>query len=604
MVTIINKPIGHKLDDSTLSGDVTNSGGDVLITTSSSHGLSDGDYVYVQSNIGSYSGFMYVDSVAYNSFKIKESEDGDYIQYKQNAEVEYQVSILNHGVQCVHLPIVYELESSIYPNNTEEESYSPNTVDSFSDNNGRVQIELDKALSDPTRYSKIELVGSGVLSGAYQIIQVLQPWSVVIDLAYDAGYDFSGYIVVKYYDNYAINVNVYSGLQPGHRWEDEKPVELIATLRLVPDENNRVLFSINEYLRSKIKTVNEIDIDTQPNNLNFLTEFYIGVFESYDTSDGDEITITETSETVDDFVGQAINAKNEFKNLYSGHLSEYIGEEDHPAMWLTDFETPIAVVGYFFDASFYNHFNEVDILISIFKRSGEIVVEETQTIENPGIGILRVEIEAESGYDQYCIQASTPGRAEIPAFDEAIDIPNPLGWFSRNVDPFLVDWTPSSLVRSVLLGGSGSSWDKMSEQLYTDIAFVVGREYTITAHFTRFTTPTILTAQTTLAVADPSFNIIESSTQNSSASYSVTLIFTATEDTTKLIIYQHDTGDASGDSQTTFASIEGEAHIEAQAGIDPQTITEQLCITILEECDSTLIGDLRELESGNFRLLE
>lgn len=600
MVTIINKPIGHKLDDSTLSGDVTNSGGDVLITTSSSHGLSDGDYVYVQSNIGSYSGFMYVDSVAYNSFKIKESEDGDYIQYKQNAEVEYQVSILNHGVQCVHLPIVYELESSIYPNNTEEESYSPNTVDSFSDNNGRVQIELDKALSDPTRYSKIELVGSGVLSGAYQIIQVLQPWSVVIDLAYDAGYDFSGYIVVKYYDNYAINVNVYSGLQPGHRWEDEKPVELIATLRLVPDENNRVLFSINEYLRSKIKTVNEIDIDTQPNNLNFLTEFYIGVFESYDTSDGDEITITETSETIDDFVGQAINAKNEFKNLYSGHLSEYIGEEDHPAMWLTDFETPIAVVGYFFDASFYNDINNVDLVVSIFKRSGESVVEETEAIENPGKGIIRLEIEPEVGYDQYCIEVSTEGSPETT---QAIILPDLSGWESANIDPDLEDWVEGASPQVTLPYGDDPFFhNSASEYLYVDYPFIPGTEYTISISLSVFPgagggTPPSVTGR--VSILDGSFNIIYQGNNSSSIS---TVTFTATGSTTRIGFK----GGRSGGTRTSDASVtvqETSGSITIPAVLS-QTITEQLCITILEECDSTLIGDLRELESGNFRLLE
>lgn len=597
MVTVIKTPLGHKLSDNILSGTAGDSSGDVLITTDISHGLSDGDYIYLDSNIKSYNGFRYVDSVSYNTFKVKESATGDYVGYKQAVGISYRVSLLQHGVQCVHLPIVYELESTISPNNVEEEEYQPNTVVSFSDNNGNVQIQLDHALTDPTRYAKIELVGEGDLSGSYQITQVINAWTVVIDLDYDASYIFDGYVVVKFYDNYAINVNVYAGLAPGHPWEDEKPIALIATLRLIPDDNNTVLFSINEYLRSLIKTVNETTIDTWPNNINFLTEFYIGYFESYDESDGDEIYTVETDEIIDSFTGQAINAKNEFKNLYSGHLSDYVSEEDHPAQWLTDFEEPIAIVGYFFDVSFYNSFN-ADLIVDIFKRSGESVVQETQNIDNPGLGVIRLEIEPEAGYDEYCVQVSTSG---VPGSTTPIVLPALADWENAGLSPSLYDWNEDS-APDVDLPALGGILVSTSEFISAPYAFVEGNQYEITINYSAIYVGGVVPRVTgRIHILDSSLNSLMQSNGNIGTGFqSITYTFTATLSTTR-VAFRASRYLGSSTVTVTISSVSGNLIIEE---VPAQIITEQLCINILEECDSTLLGDLRELETGNFRLLE
>lgn len=595
MITVIRNPLGHKLSDTAVEGSVSDSAGDALVTTTVAHGLSDGDYVYIDSNVGTYNGFRYVDSVAYNTFKLKESENGDYIPFKRIAEIEYRVSVLQHGVQCVHLPIVYELESSIYPNNTEEEDYTPNIVDSFEDNNGSVQLNLSSALTDPTRYSKIELVGDGPLAGTYQITQVLQPWSVVIDLDYDASYSFSGYIVVRFYDNYAINVNVYGGIISGHPWESEKPVELLATLRLVPDDNNKVLFSINEYLRSQIKTLNDLTIDTFPNNLHFMTEFYIGFFESYDQSDGDEISTETGSEEIDSFVGQAINAKNEFKNLYSGHLSEFVSEEDYPAAWLTDFAEPIAIVGYYFDISFLLMLNGVDVVITTNKVAGEVVTQEITTIENPGKGVIRVEVTPETGYDYYCIQASTEGGE---GESSAMVIPELDEWV--NVAGTGTDWT-TGVNPTVTIPGTGPTYK--SDLLTGNYTFIAGVQYSITLEYSY----NIPGANKTIRIRalDSSNNTIQQASEavNGVGSDSVTLSFTASGIETKIAVVIGDPGLVLAESDFSF-TVTGVSGTLTTPGIPAQILTEEICIHILEECDSTITEDLRQLESGPFRLLE
>ena len=74
MITVISRPIGHKLTEQELDGVVTDQSGEALVTTEFAHGLVDGDYIYIQSNIESYNGFKYVDQTAYNTFLISNSK--------------------------------------------------------------------------------------------------------------------------------------------------------------------------------------------------------------------------------------------------------------------------------------------------------------------------------------------------------------------------------------------------------------------------------------------------------------------------------------------------------------------------------------------------
>lgn len=563
-VELIKSPIGHKLAPVVLEAQIIDDGtGEALVYTQTSHLLSDGQYVYIQSNFDSYNGFKYVDSIAYDSFKIRDSENSDPTLYVQDADIEYQVSVLDHGFQCVHLPIVYELQSDIYPNNIAEESYNPNVVDSFADAEGNTQINLDHVLSDPTEFSKIELVGTGPLAGVYKILEVLQPWSVVINLAYDATNDFSGYIIVKYYDNYAINVNVYAGFSAAHRWQSVKPYELAVTLKFVPDEDGKVKFSIAEVLRAYINNRNNLTLDTLPNNTDFVTGFYISYFETYDESDGEDITTFTGDVTEDDFTGYAVNAKLEFKSESIGHLSDYLDSEPYYAEWLSVFENPIIMVGYFFDLSFLNQYNNSDILITI---NGV----DYLTIEDPGIGVIRVPIEAESGQTQLCIKAFA-----LPNVLTLSDFVNRIG-----MD---VEWTTGPFP-SVTVPSPGDT-----NTVYIDYPFVVGESYTVSVGGNQSGGFSLL------EITDEDFNVIFSDNDGAPGAITLSRAFTATTSTTKIVV-RHDNN--FGGTTLTLSSLAVNPEIE------PIQITEEICLTVLEDCDSTFIDGARLLEDGNFRLLE
>lgn len=616
MITVISRPLGHKLTDASVEATVSDSSGEALFSTDFAHGLVDGDYIWVQSIIESYNGYKYVDSIAYNEFKLKESENGDYVPYKQSVSVDYRVSVLQHGWLAVWQPIVYELESNLWPNNLPEEAYTPRTVASQADAEGYTQLNLTSALIDPMALDFIELVGDGDLAGVYQITRVLYDWSVVINLAYSASNSFSGYTVVKYYNNYCINVDIYSGLGVEHPWYSEKPYSLAATLRLTPDSEGKVKFSISDILKGYIHTRNNLTLDTLPNNLDFMTAFYIQYYESYDISDGEEITTYETEATSDigNFEGHAVNADMPFKSIYISHMSEYLNEDTYLAKWLTLQETPYAVVGYPFDISYINSIPGINILVNIDKQNNGVVIEST-TLDaeldavlggsdpeeivysgvNPGVGIMRIPIVPESGFDQYCIRVY---RAAIPGFTPAA-MADFLTW--SNINDAGPAWAVSGALVEVDTNSLGLN--VTSDKWYSAYAFEASKQYSFDYNFDTggiFGTVTIsilsgMSVLTTLDVAVTSSGVTG------------TYTFTAppTADGISIHIFSP-ASCGTGGGFCKFYIMGFTNSTPSDAGTPEMDVTETICIKILEECDNTFIqdDDIRLTEDGDFRILE
>lgn len=599
-LTLIKNPIGHKLSESEVSAVIIDSAGEALGYTGFAHALSDGDYVYIESNFDAYNGYKYVDSIAYDSFKIKDSENSDPIEYVQDADITYRTSVLNHGWQAVHNPIVYEIQSDIYPNNIAEESYTPITIVSQTNNLGYTQLNLSAGLpGGATTLNYIELVGSNDLAGSYQIIDAPQPWSVVINLAYDASNSFSSLQVVNYYNNYALNVRVFAGLESSHRWVSLKPFEIAATLQFIPDSEGKIKFSIHDILKAYITTRNNLTLNTLPNNLDFMVSFYIEYFESYDQSDGVEITTYEGNITTDDFVGYAVNSMMPFKNESISHMSDYVNEDIYLAKWLTLQDRPIAIVDRFFDLSFINQFIGSDIVITI---NGV----ETLTIENPGNGIIRVPITPVSGDTELCVQASTSGTAgspEIPGATSAITLP---GLSSGvNVPISGADWTLGSSP-SVAVSGTPPVSSNMWANLY---GFVYGYEYDITFDLT-YNLTGFGVGDIYFVILNNSNTIVHSQIYSAFGStLSTTYSFTSNGSEAKYGFYIVKTSGVGTFSCfiDLITATQTTPSIPAIPPTPAQIITEQICIDVVEECDSTYIvepDDIRLTEDGDFRILE
>lgn len=602
MITVISRPLGHKLTDAELDATVTDSGAGALFNTMFAHGLQDGDYVFIQSNIDSYNGFKYVDSFAYNSFRLRESENGDFVPFKQEADATYRISVLQHGWLSITQPIVYELESDLWPVNQEDISYNHRIVDSQADAQGYTQLNLSHALTDPQELDFIELVGSGDLAGPYQILTVLQPWSVIINLAYSASNDFSGYEVVKYYNNYCINVEVWSGLGVEHPWYSEKPYELSATLRFTPGEDGRVKFSISDILKGYIETRNRLTLDTLPNNLDFMTAFYIVYYETYDESDGSEINTHEEGATNDivNFEGHAVNSDMPFKSVYISHMSEYLSEDTYVAKWLLLQTRPVAVVGYFLDVSFINHLVGIDLKVSINKSlSGVVLENEIQILSNIGVGVIRLPIVAESGFDEYCVKIY---KDAIPGFTPAV-LPDFLTWTGTGVaDPVGLTW--AVVGSEVQVDTNGLGLGNTSNNWYTPYAFEAGKSYSF-----GYTIQGTVCGAWHIDIVDSigaiitGLSIVPLDANPVSGVYNLV----APAGAAGIIIWMFDNCSCGSPSGGCIKHIISFTNLTTgDAGTPQEDVTETLCITVLKECDSTFIpdDDIRLTEDGDFRILE
>lgn len=598
MVIVISRPIGHKLGTTEIDAEISDYAGDAVVYVPGGHSLSDGDYIFIESNFDSYKGFKYVDSIAYDHFKLRESEGGDYVPYKQDADITFYISELDHGFQSVHLPIVYELESDLYPNNTIEESYTNRVVSFAADSNGYTGIQASTDFLNISDLDYIEFIGDGPLAGVYQILEVVDNDEIIIDLAWDADNVFSGYELRKYYNNYFITVDVYGGLESSHRWAADKPFELLATLKLIPDSNNRVKFSINEILKGQITTRNNLTLDQLPNNLDFYTQFYIEYAEVYDVSDGVDITSV-AQDSVDDsvnFIGDAINSKYEFKSLNQSFASEYVDSENVLARWLTTQDRPIAVVGYFFDLSFINQYEGNDIKIIIFKSYLGVVSEtETLTLENPGTGIIRVPIEIDENFDLYCVYAGK----YISSAVLNITLPSLTLWSSVNITPGTTAWTTGASPSVVLAAATND----VSDVLITPYAFIPGAYYEITfviSSSASWTGSEVYLRVYTSANTSLGGTSITSIVDPSGNKTFTLILLSAPATAVKLGVTIKRTSSASGSSTYSIVSVAGTITQEEET----VQITEQICIDIVSDCNTFTNDDLRLTEGGVFRELE
>src|SRR5688572_31641348 len=116
MVTVVKNPTGHKIIDQAVNGEVTDSGGDALVTFPY-HGLATGDFIYVVSDIEDYNGFWYVTSIDANSFKLSEYDGADFVGFEQELEIDYYQTN-SHEWSSIFLPIIYKLSNDRWPTNT------------------------------------------------------------------------------------------------------------------------------------------------------------------------------------------------------------------------------------------------------------------------------------------------------------------------------------------------------------------------------------------------------------------------------------------------------------------------------------------------------
>lgn len=368
-LTILDRPRGCKLSatENTTYSISTNGYGDAILTGGS--GLSDGDKVYIYQSFTSYNGFWQIVAYGPSAFRLRQYSGADYLAYSQSqANVTIYECIADVDFSCVHLPIVYTLQSNKWPTNTAD---TIRNIVGFANDNGNVRLTLDGSIdADALDWLNIANSSEDQLDGPFQILTKYSATQFTIDAPYSvaqgSAYTYQSATAQKYYNNYGVNVKVYGGLRNTHQWAGLKPYTLITTISIPPDADNLVKANVAEMLKEKLNIqANRPNYDSMPYDLDRFCEFYIEYAEQYDEGDGTDVeTFVDAYQSdFDFFQGVAVDAELPFKNRYSGFLSEYVyGDASNLAKFLSD-GIPTIWPGYYFDLSLLNNRQESTLIV-------------------------------------------------------------------------------------------------------------------------------------------------------------------------------------------------------------------------------------------------
>lgn len=346
-LTVVKRPIGLKVTSSTaVDAAVTSSSG--ALFTKATHGLTTGDFIYIYSTISSYNGYWYVEVIDPDTFKIREYATKAVEAFVVAGTVGYFTCVTSPWV-CVHLPIVYKIQSDLWPINGVD---TARTVSSFANYNGYTALSLSGTLhTGSTALEKVIISGTSSLDGVYTILNWISGASIVIDLAYSASSSFSGGTVEYYYYNYHAVIRVFAGLGASNTWTALKPYEQVAEISALPDSTGLITVNVSEFLKKQINIVsNNLLLPTLPNNIDAFCEFYISIAESYDDSNGYTVEEYVSAFADDSTTGFAANSKLPFKSRDINSMARYV-QSSTLAEFMTLMTEPVLFPGNYFDIS-------------------------------------------------------------------------------------------------------------------------------------------------------------------------------------------------------------------------------------------------------------
>jgi hypothetical protein len=243
--------------------------------------------------------------------------------YVNNPPDAYDEAYYNSRWVAGHLPIQYKISNTKYPENLDDDSDSFCTV---TDVNGFAEINLCGTYETYVKYEYIKIEGSSVDSynGVWQILEVVNGTTYIISAAYDG---VATGTFQRYYNNYHNLVKVYAGIPAYHQYTSEDPMSLIATLKIEPNTENLSIADISGLIQAKLNCDNDREQISEPNDLNAWTGFYIEYAESYDVSDGSEVsqfTSSYTTDLVDDCNASQLIVNGNFPTNLNGWTNGYI----------------------------------------------------------------------------------------------------------------------------------------------------------------------------------------------------------------------------------------------------------------------------------------
>jgi len=478
-LSVVDRPYGFELGTA-IAACIYNVYGNALVQQTA-HGLSTGRYVYIRSDVSAYNGFWYVQVFDANAFYIRKNAGAANVAWIRNTCSVTYYACTTHNWSCVHLPIIYRLQSNKWPTNSVD---TIRTVSSTANEFGFTELSLSGAINSVAGDTIKVTVNS--VAGLYKIIAYTSSSQFVINLDYDAGNTFGN--VQDYANNYHARVRIYSGLDIPHTYQSMNPYAQAVEIKAVPDENGLVTVNINEYLKQDIKILtNDLILGSRPNNTDAYCQFYVEYAESYDDSDGTEVGTFVSSYTSDktNFQGYAVNAKLPFKNIHAGSLTDYLMNKT-TAKFLTLFTIPVifaceddGTVCYN-DISFLNPGTYPAGLLlrqTYYSNGVEQATTDLQITDSATPGVYTVQPTNPScNHDR--VDLTLISNEENGGTDPILTLPFAQAQQTSSAN---VNWTNSAILTPEVLLTSGQD----SERAYFQKTFYAGRQYRVTLSSTR-----------------------------------------------------------------------------------------------------------------------
>ena len=211
------------------------------------------------------------------------------------------------------LPLQYTIESDLYPINKVD---TPNTITNLVYNSAELGVVLTIGGHDFGAFDTITVNGTGTqLDEANFSIKKVTTNTVVLDFKTDETTTTG--TTLPYYNNYKGLIKVFSGAPDQHIYNTDlsKPNREIGTIEVDfknDGTNNVGRANVNAYIKADITA----QFDDAENTHYGWTSFYVQYAESYDTSDGSNITNlttpfsydeTATCDPFTDFVDSSFN---------------------------------------------------------------------------------------------------------------------------------------------------------------------------------------------------------------------------------------------------------------------------------------------------------
>lgn len=241
-------------------------------------------------------------------------------------EPKSTVSGVENRWNAVAVPVVAEVETNLFPQNTQTTTYN---ITSVTDDGGFARLNFSGGPALLRGY--IRVTQTSKYNGIYQVDNLVAGTSVTIPVVFD-GTTSIGKLQL-YYRNLRLNITVFSGFDINN----ELGINLqgftrLPTLSVVPDPTNKAVIDASKILQTLFSPAERVYVDGNPGNR--WRQFYLTVqeeWDSYTVADGEgRTTGVAVNIGTEAAPYSVVNAAAQFGTAFQGSHQQYVclGDDD------------------------------------------------------------------------------------------------------------------------------------------------------------------------------------------------------------------------------------------------------------------------------------